>query len=125
MIFHGSHNKKWRSEIKHKESVNHNSKFVNGSRKDCLRLRAFVSVGEALLFLFNASKVHHKSFKMITNWFGCVLLDFKNQTQLTALKTVERSSQNWLAKSPSSMASLHKNGFGFTILEHFSSFETL
>jgi hypothetical protein len=39
------------------------------------------------------------------------------------LKMDERSSQKWPAKLLSSMASLHKNGFGFTILQHFSSSE--
>jgi hypothetical protein len=68
-------------------------------------------VGEAFLFLFNASKVHQKSVKRITNWSGCVLLDLKNPTQLTTLKKVERSSRNWPPKFASSMASLHKNGF--------------
>jgi hypothetical protein len=33
----------------------------------------------------------------------------------------ERSSRKWLAKFLSSMASLHKNGFGFTIIQYFSS----
>jgi hypothetical protein len=59
----------------------------------------------------------------LQKWSGCVLLDLKNPTQLTALKTVERSSRNWPAKFPSSMASLHKNVFGFTILQHFSCSE--
>jgi hypothetical protein len=39
------------------------------------------------------------------------------------LKMDERSSQKWPTKLLSSMASLHKNGFGFTILQHFSSSE--
>jgi hypothetical protein len=68
-------------------------------------------VGEALLFLFNVSKVHHKCIKRITNWFGYVLLNLKNPTQLMALKKVERSSWNWPPKFVSSVASLHKNGF--------------
>jgi hypothetical protein len=70
-----------------------------------------VSVGESFLFLFNASKLHHKSVKRITNYFGCVLIDIKNPTQLTTLKKVEHSSNNWSTKFSSSMASLHKNGF--------------
>jgi hypothetical protein len=36
-----------------------------------------------------------------------------------ALKMDERSSQKWPTKVLSSMASLHKNGFGSTILQHF------
>jgi hypothetical protein len=76
-------------EISTKESANHNNKVVNEVRQYRLRLRAFVSVGEAFLFLFKASKVHQKSVKWITNWSGCVLLDLKNPTQLTTLKTVE------------------------------------
>jgi hypothetical protein len=83
----------------------------------------FVLVGEGFLLLFNASKVHQKSVIWITKWSSCVFLDLKNPTQLTTLKTVERSSQNWPAKFHSSMASLHKNGFGFQIPQHFSCFE--
>jgi hypothetical protein len=78
-------------------------------------------VGEAFLFLFKASKVHLKSVKWITNWYGCVLLDLNNPTQITALKMVQRSLWNWPTKFLSSMVSLHKNVFGFTILQHFSS----
>ena len=84
------------------------TKLLTKFNKICLRLRAFVSVGEAFLFLFKASKVHQKSVKWIKNWFGCVLLDLKNPTQLTTLKTVEWSSRKWPAKFLSSMASLHK-----------------
>jgi hypothetical protein len=80
-------------------------------------------MGEAFLFLLNASKVQQKSVKRITKWFGYVLLYLKNPTQLTKLKTIERSSQNLPAKFPSSMASLHKNGFGFKIPQHFSYYE--
>jgi hypothetical protein len=103
-------------------ATNHNIKVVNEVQQDCLRLQAFVSVSEAFLFLFNASKLHHKSFKWITNWFGCVLLNLKNLTQLTTLKMVEHSFWNWPAKFPS-MASLHENGFGFQIPQHFSCSE--
>jgi hypothetical protein len=71
----------------------------------------FVLVGEAFLFLFNASKVHKKIIKRITNWHGCVLLDLKNPIWLIALKKVERNFRNWPPKFASSMASLHKNGF--------------
>jgi hypothetical protein len=77
-------------------------------------------VGEAFLFLFNDSKVHDASVKRIKNWYVYVLLDLENLTQLATLKKDERSSQNWPAKFPSSMASLHKNGFGFQIPHHFS-----
>jgi len=111
MIYHGRHNNKCRSQIKHKESANHNNKVVNGVRQDCPRLRAFVSVGEAFLFLFIASKLYHKILNWITSWFGCVLFDLNNPTQLTTLKKAKCSSQNWPPNSSSLMASLHKNGF--------------
>jgi hypothetical protein len=38
---------------------------------------------------------------------------------MTALKSNEWSSHKWPAKVLSSMTSLHKNGFGSTILQHF------
>jgi hypothetical protein len=120
MIYYSIHNKKRRAKFKHKKSVKNNNKVVNEVRQDYLRLLAFVSVGETFLFLFNYSKVHQKSIKWITNWSGCVLIDLKNPTQPTTLKTVERSSRNWSTKFPSSMASLHKNGFDCQIPMHLS-----
>jgi hypothetical protein len=80
-------------------------------------------VGEDFLLIFNAAKLHQKYLKWITNWSGCVFLDLKNPTQLTALKKVERSSQKWPPKFASSMASLHKNGLSFQILQHSVVFE--
>ena len=38
----------------------------NGVRQSRLRLRAFVLVGEAFLFMFEYLKVHHKSAKKVT-----------------------------------------------------------
>jgi hypothetical protein len=118
MIYHGSHKNMYKYGNEHKESTNHNRKIVNGVRQYRLRLWAFVSVGEAFLFIFKASNVNHKNSKWITI---CILLYLKNPTQLTALKTDERSSRKRPAKLISPMASLHKNGFGFTILQHLSS----
>ena len=53
----------YRSGNKHKNHQTITEKVVNGVRQYRLRLRAFVSVGEAFLFLFKASKIHHKSAK--------------------------------------------------------------
>ena len=102
-----------------------NNKVDNGVRQSRLRLWAFVLVGEAFLFFSNASKVHHKIVNMITNWSSCVLLNLKNPTQLTTLKNVERRSQNWPTKFPSSMAYMHKNGFVFQNIQHFSYYKPL
>jgi len=125
MRYYSIHHKEMHIIIQEQISANRNNKVINEFRQDCLRLRAFLSVGEAFLFVFNASKVHQKSVKMITNWFGYVLLDLKNPTQPMTLKNVERSSWNWPTKFPSSMSSLHKNGFGFQIPQHFSCSEPL
>jgi hypothetical protein len=76
-------------------------------------------VGEAFLLIFNVVKIHQKCIKWITNWYGCVLLDLKNPTQLKTLKKVERSSWKWPPKLASSMASLHKNGISFQTLQHY------
>jgi hypothetical protein len=54
---HGVHKEIYRSGNKHEETANHNSKIVNGVRQSRLRLKAFVSVGEAFLFMLKASKV--------------------------------------------------------------------
>jgi hypothetical protein len=43
------------------------TKVVNEVRQSRLRLRAFVLVGEAFLFLLKYSKVHHNSAKWLTN----------------------------------------------------------
>jgi len=48
--------------------TNHKHQSDNGVRKSRLRLRAFVSVGEAFLFLFEDLNVHHK-----------VPMDYKNE----------------------------------------------
>ena len=55
---HENHKVIYRSEHKHEEQQTITSEFDNRVRQSCLRLRAFVSVGEALLFLFKASNVH-------------------------------------------------------------------
>jgi hypothetical protein len=57
------------------------------------------------------------------SWF--VLPDLKNPSKLTTLKMDVRSSQKWPAKVRSSIASLHNNGFGSTILQHFSALNLL
>jgi hypothetical protein len=64
------------------------------------------------LFILKYSKVNHNSAKRITNGSGHVLPDLRNPTKLTALKMDEWSSKKWPAKVLSSIASLHKNGFG-------------
>jgi hypothetical protein len=53
-------------EISMKKQQTINNKVDNRVRQSRLRLSAFVSMGEAFLFLFKASKVHHKSAKWIT-----------------------------------------------------------
>jgi hypothetical protein len=55
-------------------------------------------VREDFLLILNAEKLHHKYLKWIKKWFGCVLVDLKNPTQLTALKKAEPSSQKWPPK---------------------------
>jgi hypothetical protein len=77
-------------------------------------------MGEAFSFLLKYSNIHHKSVTWITKWYKFVLLDLKKPTQLTSLKTDERSSQKWPAKLLSSIASLHKNGFDCKIPQHLS-----
>jgi len=93
-------------------------KIDNGVRQCCLHLRAFVSMGEAFLLIFNASKIHKKYINWITNWSSCVLLDLNNPAQLTTLKNVEHSSWKWTPKFASSMAFLHKNGLSFRKSQH-------
>jgi hypothetical protein len=58
---HGIHKAIYRSGNKHKEQQTINTKVDNGVQQSRLRLWAFVSVGEAFLFMFEASNVHHKS----------------------------------------------------------------
>jgi hypothetical protein len=88
--------------------------YVSGPLSQWVRLSYFSSM---------LQKYIRKVSNGLQNGLVCVLLDLKNPTQLTTLKTVERSSRNWPAKFLSSMASLHKNVFGFTILQHFSCSE--
>jgi hypothetical protein len=76
-------------------------------------------MGKALLSIFNDEKLHHKYLKWITKWYIYVILYLKNLTQLMALKKVKRSSRKWSPKLASSMASLHRNGLGFQIIQHF------
>ena len=64
---HGSHKEIYRSGNKQEEQQTIKHQSDNGVRQSRLRLRAFVSVGEAFLFLFKSLKVHHNSAKMITN----------------------------------------------------------
>jgi hypothetical protein len=45
--------------------------------------------------------------------------------QLTALKKAEYSSRKWPAKVSSSTTPLHKNGFGFVLLQHNSTLTIL
>jgi hypothetical protein len=65
MMYHGSHNKIYRSRNKHKNQQTITTKVVNGVQQYHLCLWAFVSVGKAFLFIFKSSKLHHKSFKWI------------------------------------------------------------
>ena len=90
---HSSHNIIYISEHKHEEQQTITREDDNGVCQSHLHLRAFVSVGEAFLFLFNSLKIHQKSVKWITNWFDCVMIHFKNPTQPMKLQTVERSSR--------------------------------
>ena len=108
----------YRSWNKHEEQQTIKHQDDNGLRQSRLRLWAFVSVGEAFLFLFKALKLHHNGVKRITNWYVFVLPDLKNPKKMTTLKMDERSSQKWPTKVLSSMASLHKIGFGSTIIQH-------
>jgi hypothetical protein len=62
-----NHYKIYRYGNKHKDQQTITIKVDNGVRQYHLRLWAFVLVGEALLFLFEASNVHHKSVEWITN----------------------------------------------------------
>jgi hypothetical protein len=76
-------------------------------------------MGEASLYLFKDSKLHHKSDKYITIYYGFFLLDLKNPTQLMAQKSDERRSQKCPAKFLSLMDSLHKK---WLCLYNYSSF---
>jgi hypothetical protein len=58
---HDSHKEIYRSKNKHEEQQTITREVDNRVRKSRLCLWAFVSVGEAFLFLFEASNVHHKS----------------------------------------------------------------
>jgi hypothetical protein len=64
---HDSHIKIYRSEHKHEEQQTIKHQSDNGVRQSRLRLWAFVSVGEAFLFMFKDLKVHHNSAKKVTN----------------------------------------------------------
>jgi hypothetical protein len=57
----------YRSEIKQEEQQTIEHQSDNGVRQSRLRLWAFVSVGEAFLFLFKDLKVHHNSAKRLQN----------------------------------------------------------
>ena len=63
---HGIHINIYISESNHNETTNHYKRSDNGVQESRLRLWAFVSVGEAFLFLFEALKVHHESEKKVT-----------------------------------------------------------
>jgi hypothetical protein len=76
-------------------------------------------------FLFEALNVHHESSKDYNNDLVHVLLHLKNPSKLTAPKSDERSSQKWPPKVHSSIASLHKNGFASTFLQHFFALNVL
>jgi hypothetical protein len=52
---------------KHEEHQTIKHQSDNGVRQSRLHLRAFVSVGEAFLFLFKDLKLHHNSAKRIKN----------------------------------------------------------
>jgi hypothetical protein len=64
---HDIHKEIYRSEHKHEEQQTITREVDNRVRQSRLRLWAFVSVGEAFLFLFKDLKVHHNSAKIITN----------------------------------------------------------
>jgi hypothetical protein len=55
----------YRSEIKQEEKKTVEHQSDNEVRQSRLRLRAFVSVGEAFLFLFKDLKWHHKNAKRL------------------------------------------------------------
>jgi hypothetical protein len=54
-------------EIRIKEQQTINNKIDNGVQQSRLLLWAFVSMGEAFLFLLKTSKLHHKSFNGLQN----------------------------------------------------------
>jgi hypothetical protein len=62
---HGSHIKYIDLEIKHKNHQTITTKVDNEVQQYRLHLWAFVSMGEAFLFLFKASKVHHKNANVV------------------------------------------------------------
>ena len=87
MMKHGSQYNIYRSGNKQKNQQTITTKVVNVVRKYCLRLWAFVSVGEAFLFLFEALKVHHnsveKGYKLIWSYSTISLEPNKrNDTQI-------------------------------------------
>jgi hypothetical protein len=63
---HISHKAIYRSELKNEEQQTINTNVITEFGNLKLRLRAFVSVGEAFLFLLEALKVHHNSAKKVT-----------------------------------------------------------
>jgi hypothetical protein len=67
MIKHGRHINIYRSRNKHENHQTITTKVDNGVQQSRLHLRAFVSVGEAFLFLFKASNIHHNSARWLTN----------------------------------------------------------
>jgi hypothetical protein len=54
-------------EIRIRKQQTITTKVVNDVRQSRLRLRAFVLVDEAFLFILKDSKVHHNSSKWLTN----------------------------------------------------------
>ena len=58
---HGSDKEIYRYGNKPKGTTNHKHQSDSGVRQSHLCLRAFVSVGEAFLFMFEALNAHHKS----------------------------------------------------------------
>jgi hypothetical protein len=68
---HSSHKIIYRSEHKHEEQQTIKHQSDNGVRQSRLRLRAFVSVGEAFLFLFEDLNVHHESSNGLQNDCSC------------------------------------------------------
>jgi hypothetical protein len=63
---HSSHINIYRSvEISIKQQQTTTREVDNGVRQSRLRLWAFVSVGEAFLFMFKDLKIHHNSAKRI------------------------------------------------------------
>jgi hypothetical protein len=63
---YGSHINSYIYESKHNETTNHKHQCDNGVRQSRLCLRAFVSVGEYFLFMFEALNVHHNSAQNVT-----------------------------------------------------------